>query len=393
VRWAFAGFAALVMGCRPASPFADTITVARDALVVTVDTSGTLRAVDSVRLGPPHIADVWNYKIAMMAPEGSVVQKGDPVLMFDATELEHQLHVKVAERDSAAATLELTHASARVARQDERLAISEAQAELRKAKVKTAPAHIVGNIESEKSRHDLELAAAKVAYLERKARATAERDQAEINRWRNKRDRAEGRVAEMRAAIGQMTVVAPRSGTLIYATNWEGEKKKLGDTAWRAETVLQIASLDAMAGDGEIDEVDIAKVALDRPVSLRLDAQADVEVHGRIRKIAQTVQRAAPDNPLKVVHIEIELPGEHDVRLRPGMRFRGEIQIERIEDVLQIPLDAVVPTPEGPMVRRRRGTVVDVVPITLGPRNEHSVVVTAGLDEGDELLRIHEVPR
>jgi HlyD family secretion protein len=191
----------------------------------------------------------------------------------------------------------------------------------------------------------------------------------------------------MNAAIQQMTVLSPRAGTVIHHTDWEGKKKKAGDGAWRAETVLLVASLAAMEADGEIDEVDISKVALEQTVSLRLDAQSDVEVRGRVRRISHTVQRVSPENPLRVAHLDISLARAEEMRLRPGMRFRGAIETARLEDVLLVPLDAAMPTPDGPVVERRRGATVEVVPIVLGARNAHSVVVLEGLDEGDEILR------
>jgi RND family efflux transporter MFP subunit len=350
-----------------------------------------VRAVDSDRVGPPALASVWNYKIAMMAEEGSVVQQGAPAVMFDTTDLKRRLDEKTAERDSAATQLEMKLAAARVARQDEQLAIAEAEAELRKAKLQAdAPEEITSVIDLEKARLDLQLAQKKVAYLQRKSESAHRQDEAEVLRWRSKRDRAESRVTEIGSAIEQMTIKAPRTGTVIYQTNWKGEKKKVGDSAWRAETILQLVALDTMEAEGEVDEVDASRVALDQPVSLRLDAQADVEVHGQVRKLSQTVQRASPENPLKVVRIDIKLEEDHDVPLRPGMRFRGRIETHRIEDVLLVPLDAVFATHDGPVVYRNGGGTVEAVPITLGKRNTHHVETTGGLREGDRILLTEE---
>jgi len=310
------------------------------------------------------------------------------VLMFDTSDLQRRLDEKVAERDSAAKQVEVKTAAGRVAREDERLAIAEAESELRKAKVKAdAPPQLTAAHEIAKARIDYELAREKIEYLADKSKAARARDAADISRWRSKRDRAEGRVTEMKAAIEQMTVPAPRAGTVIHHTDWEGKKKKAGDSAWRAETVLLIASLAEMEGDGEIDEVDISKVELEQTVSLRLDAQSDVEVRGRVRRISHTVQRVSPENPLRVAHLDIALAQGEDMRLRPGMRFRGAIETARLDDVLLLPLDAAVPTPDGPVVHRRRGTAVEIVPVVLGARNAHSIVVTEGLEEGDEILR------
>jgi HlyD family secretion protein len=385
--------AALLAACQPVSASEpDTVAVERGRLEITVDVSGTMRAVDSSRVSPPGIAGVWNYTIAMMAEEGSLVEQGQPVLMFDTTTLKRRLEEKMAERDTAATNLQMKLASARLAREDEELAIADAKAALRKAKLKAeAPEDITAQVEVEKAKLDLELAKEKVAYLQRKSKSARRADEAEIKRWKSKRDRAEERVQEITAAVEQMTVKSPRAGTVIYETDWEGGKKKVGDSAWRGETLLQLVSLEVMEGNGEVDEVDIARVNVDDPVSLRLDAQADVELRGTLKTIRDTVQRSSPDNPLKVARVVIALAQTDSVKLRPGMRFRGKIETDHVDDVLMCPLEAIVSTPDGPVAHRRTAVGSEPVPLELGRRNETHVEVLSGLAEGDELVIPKEV--
>jgi len=388
---------AIVLGlaaCAPARAADDDLSAVRGAMLVTVDVSGTIRAVDSETVTPPPVPDMWNFKIAMMAPEGEEIAKGAPVLMLDATELQRRLDDKVAERDAAAVQLELKISGMRVARQDERLAIAEAEAELRKAKVKAdAPPGITSVIELSKARHDLDLAQKKVAHLQRKSKSSAARDAAEVAAWRSKRDRAENRVQQINTSIEQMTVLSPRAGTVIYPTDWEGKKKKVGDSAWRAESLLQVVSLDTMMAEGEIDEVDIARVALAQEVSLRLDAQTDLEIRGRVDKISDTVQRASQKNPLKIAKLEIGIVAASGVKLRPGMRFRGRIETARHDDVLLLPLDAVVPTADGPVVYRRDGDDLVPIAVELGARDAERIIVTSGVGVGDQVVRAAEVPQ
>lgn len=391
------GVAALAGGCSPdgagSDPDATFTTVERGALSLTVDVSGAMQSVDSARVGPPSIPELWNYQIQMMAPEGEVVESGAPVLMFDGSELQRRLDTWTADRDSAATQLELQRAAAKVARKDEALAIAEARAELRKAKLKAdAPEGITAVIELEKARLDLELAEAKVDHLERKEVSAEKRDQAEVSRWRHKLERSERRVEELQAAIAQLSVTAPRAGTVIHQTNWRGEKKKVGDNAWRAETVLQIVSLDHMEARGQIDEVDVSKVRVGQTVSLRLDAQADLEITGRVRKLGHGVQRASPETPLKVVMVDIELDPEADAKLRPGMRFRGKIETGRVADALLVPLDAIFATADGPVAYRQSDAGLERVAVTLGDRSADEVAVTEGLEEGDEVARRPEDP-
>ncbi|MBL4685245.1 MAG: HlyD family efflux transporter periplasmic adaptor subunit [Nannocystaceae bacterium] len=382
---------ATACGATGATP--DLIAIERGSLVLDVDVSGTLESVESLRVGPPGVAGVWNYKIAMLAEEGKQVDKDAPILGFDTTELNNRLESKQAERDSASTQLQMKQAAARSAREDERLGMVEARAEMRKARLKAdIPEALLSTIELDQSKIDLDLAKAKVAFLTKKGESAARRDNFDLGRWRTKRDRAERRVTELQASIGQMTVLAPRAGTVIQRANWQGDKKKVGDSTWRGETILRVVSLDQMEARGEIDEVDVSRVAVGRTVSLRLDAQADLELRGRVKEISRTVKRASPDNPVKVAVLLISLEDNPGVKLRPGMRFRGHVETDREDDVLLVPLEALEHTAQGPVAYRRSGGT-EVVPVELGRRNDTFTVVLSGLEEGDELVPVAEVHR
>src|SRR5437870_2064624 len=84
----------------------DWVRVSQGDLVTGVDVTGTLVAIDSGNFGPPQISDQWDFKIAMLSPEGAEVTKGQPVLAFDTTELEKTLQEKSAEADEARKEIE-----------------------------------------------------------------------------------------------------------------------------------------------------------------------------------------------------------------------------------------------------------------------------------------------
>src|SRR6266566_7290947 len=133
----------------------DWVRVKRGDLVTGVDVTGTLAALDSGSFGPPQLNDVWDFKIAMMAPEGSEVTKGQPVLGFDTTELQKRLEEKSAEAEQARKEIEKQKADLALKREDEKLNLAQAEAGVRKDDLKLdAPADLV----SVKARKQVELA-------------------------------------------------------------------------------------------------------------------------------------------------------------------------------------------------------------------------------------------
>lgn len=364
------------------------VDVARDDLVLGVEVTGTLRAVETSSLGPPPIPWIWEYKIAMLAPEGEEVAQGRPVLAFDSSELQRQLKTYQAEAEGARKEIEKKEAENALQGAQSALLLAEADARLRKASLKVdVPSQLTSENDLREAGLDLELARKEIAYVNNRLEGGEQAGQGALKALHGRLERAENKVTEMHAAIESMTVKAPRDGTVIYATNWREEKKKVGDSCWRGEKVVEIPNLDRMMADGEVDEADASKIAAGQRLSLRLDAHPDDEFTGTVSNIWGTVQRKSWRNPLKVVRLDIDLDRTDVRRMRPGMRFRGKVEIERLEDAVVIPIEAVFPGDGGPTVYRRTFMGYDRVPVRLGRRNENRVEVLEGLRDGDSVSR------
>jgi HlyD family secretion protein len=378
----------LVAGRAAASSAAAWTEVRRDDLVVGVPVAGTLSSVQAVRIGPPQVNELWDYKISFMAPEGAPARAGQPVLGFDTSELERQLLDKRAERDSAQKELEKKQTDLEVQRRDRELALAEAEAQERKAALKVdVPPELVASKELAKSREDLDIARREVAYLKGRLHLEAVQGTTETEALARKRDRAAVRVKDMEAAVQSMTVTAPRGGTVVYVSTDDGEKKKVGDSCWRGQSVLEIPDLRTMEGEGDIDEADSGRVAVGQKVTFRLDAHPDDVFTGRVRSIGGAVQSHSEANPLKVVRLEMDLDRTDPQRMRPGMRFLGTIEIERMPKALVAPLEAVFNRAGGPVLYRKTGWGSEAVRPVLGARNDRQVEIKSGLKAGDRVSR------
>jgi len=366
----------------------DWVRTTRGDLVTGVDVIGTLAALDSGSFGPPQLNDVWDFKIAMMAPEGSEITKGTPVVGFDTTDLQKRLEEKSAEAEQARKEIEKQKADLSLKREDERLNLSEAEATLRKAQLKLeAPPDLVGAKERKQVQLDYELAKHQVATIRDRIISLEKAATAQIALLESKRQRAAAVVAETQSSIQQMTVIAPRNGTIVYVTNWRGDKKKIGDTCWRMERVIEIPDLSRMIAKGDVDEVDAGKIAVGQRVTLRLDAHPDEEFHGTIQKAAKTVQyQQQQRDPLKVLKVEIVLDRSDPAKMRPGMRFQGTVELRRDRAVVLVPRNAIYVSPRGPYALRRGWFSVAEVPLRLGPQNDKSVEVLSGLSADDRVL-------
>lgn len=366
----------------------DWVRATRGDLITGFEVIGTLASTSSEALGPPQMDDVWNFKISRMAREGSEVKKGMPVLSFDTTELQRLLDEKTAEADEARKQIEKERNDLALQSKDERLRLAEAEATLKKTSLKLeAPPDLTGITERKTAEIENAIAKREATAVRARLNALDRAARARIQLLESKRSEAEAFVARTQRNIQQMNVVAPRDGTIVYTTSRNGDKRKEGDNIWKAERVIEIPDLTQMKGEGDVDEVDAGRVSVGQRVSLRLDAHPDTEFQGTITSAGRTVQlKRGTQDPLKVLRVEIKLDRTDPVKMRPGMRFQGTIELGRIKNAVMIPRDAVFLGANGPFVHRRNALDVDQVPVKLGRENDRFVEVLQGLDAGDRVL-------
>jgi HlyD family secretion protein len=358
--------------------------VERNDLTLTVEMTGTLQAVETDLLGPPKLRSLWQYKIAFMAPEGEAVREGDRVLAFDVSELEQRLQQEIVDADLARKRVEKVERESAKNRVADELELGEARARARKAVLKVErPDEVVAVREQAIARLELELAEKEESFLASRLESARRAAEANLEVYRDRLAQKEQEVRESRSAIAQMVRQAPRAGTVIYVTNWRDEKKSVGDTAWRGETVIELPDLSLMKAMAQVHEADAGRLEEGQKATLRLDAHPDIGFSGRIARIWRTVQKESWRSELKVVRVEIELDETDTRKMRPGMRFRGEIEVERIEDALLVDADAVFLRPEGPVVYRKSWRGSEPVSVELGRRSRTEVEVIEGLVEGD----------
>jgi HlyD family secretion protein len=357
-------------------------------LVVTVEATGALKADRSAFLGPPLIPNVWTYKVLWMAAEGREVRKGEPVVRFDTGEMQQELQKMEAERDRAAREMEKQDLETRTHRLELEGEISEAKARLRRVRMKLeVPEDLKARVELAKDRLDLELAEAEVQSLEEQERLGEESVRAQNDILERRRARSADRVRVLQEGIAAMQVGAPREGIVVYVAGWRGEKPKPGDSAYRMQKILEVADLARMGAEAEIAEADAGRVRVGQPVRLRMEADPEKAIRGTVEEISPGIRRQSWSSPLKIRTAAVRLEGERPPWVRPGMRFRAEFEVERVRDVLVIPLDRVVPGPEGPRVLVPGAFGDTEVDVKLGRCNQTEVEVLAGLRPGQRIRR------
>ncbi|MEQ8764519.1 MAG: efflux RND transporter periplasmic adaptor subunit [Planctomycetota bacterium] len=198
----------------------------------------------------------------------------------------------------------------------------------------------------------------------------------------------------LREQINSAKIYAPYAGLVVYATNSRGGRGRderpleVGSDVRERQLILSIPDASTMIADTKVHESALAKVRAGLGALVTIDAMADKHLQGRVSKVG-----VLPDsqsswlNPdLKVYSTEITIHGE-TTGLRPGMSCKVEILIEKLQQVLALPLYAVqrrgrvnyvlVQRPDGELEAR----IVEV-----GLNNDKLIEIQSGLEAGETVL-------
>ncbi len=78
---------------------------------------------------------MWDFKLSFLATDGKEVAAGEPVIVFDTTELRSRAPRPRRERDQAAKSLEKRSLEIEMSRRERRLQLAEAEANARKRRL------------------------------------------------------------------------------------------------------------------------------------------------------------------------------------------------------------------------------------------------------------------
>jgi hypothetical protein len=172
---------------------------------------------------------------------------------------------------------------------------------------------------------------------------------------------------------------------VIYSKDRSREKIKVGSTVspW-SPIIATLPDLSSMLSLTYINEIDISKVKEGQKVTLGIDALPEKVLEGEVISVAN-IGQPMPKSDAKVFEVKIKVFGNVD-DLKPAMTTSNIIQTGTYEDTLFIPSEAVFKNDSLHFVYLKKNNNIFKQVVDLGEENENFVLVSEGLNEGDELL-------
>jgi membrane fusion protein, multidrug efflux system len=197
----------------------------------------------------------------------------------------------------------------------------------------------------------------------------------EYERERTAYAAAMAQVDQLRTRIGFATVTSPVTGVVTEKRVESGDI--VGNQA-RLFTVADVSSLVARVG---VSELDVVELRQGDAVTITLDAFPGTALRGSIRRIFPVA-----DPTTRLVPVEVVFDGASARVARPGFLARVTFDLATSEDVLLLPVAAVLGAQgaqsvfiidEGAAARRT---------VTTGLTSQGRIEIVSGLSEGDEVV-------
>ncbi len=342
-----------------------TAMAVRGECVIGLKANGEVDAKRAYTLSAPRIRGL---QITWLAPEGSTVQEGEPVIKFDAS----QQIAEVADHESE---LKIKNSALDRARKEYTIQEKQLTLDLEKSRRNYDEMKHEAPRIAEEARMEKELAELNFDAKLEQLRGDVDKAEVEVQRASDQRDLSQ-------REFDQMTINAPFSGLVVYLEIWKGSgmsKVQEGDSPWPGMGLVKLPDLTEMIVNTAISEVDANKVDSGQEVIVVLDAFPEKDYKGQVIKKATLARKKDQNSKINVFDVEVAILDD-DENLKPGMSASCDIVIDRLEDRVSVPIEAVFEKSGETVVylRNEKQRAVEV-----GRRNDLSIEIVNGL-EGDE---------
>ncbi|MBW7955167.1 efflux RND transporter periplasmic adaptor subunit [Patescibacteria group bacterium] len=183
-------------------------------------------------------------------------------------------------------------------------------------------------------------------------------------------------------AIRDASLTTPIGGILVAAPTG------VAGVVLNPTDIFEVVDPSSLVFKAAVAETEIALVKNGQIATIELDAFPDEPLTASVSSIAY---RSSQSSSGTVFVVELPLPIESSQsavqRYRLGMNGDTDITVDEKEDVLQIPLDALIERDDKTYVRKRTGeNSAEEVEIQVGLETDDMVEVISGLQENDEVV-------
>src|SRR6266581_1253205 len=205
-----------------------------------------------------------------------------------------------------------------------------------------------------------------------------------VDNAKGKLDVAKASLERTETLLGFAKIAAPFSGVITKRMVDPGAfiPAATSGSAAQNAAIVTLTDFNRVRVQVAVPELETSLVATDQPVKMTVDGLPGRSFEGRITRFSYTLDEAT-----KTMLAEVELPNPK-LELRPGMYAIVKIGIERKEDALLVPLEAVVTERAGASVFTVVENKARKTPIKTGFNDGANVEIASGLNAGQAVILV-----
>ncbi len=363
-----------------------------DDFVDYVELRGEIAVRSSKVITAPYNAG--DLQILKLIPNGSVVKKGDVVIVFDATSLQRSADQYRAALKQVEAEIARAQAQRLLLDEQNQTDVMSAKFALERAQLDASTRDVIPALENEKNVLALAKAEQKLREMDVKITSSRVGSEADLAGTLRRRDKAKADLEQAERNLAALTLTSPGDGVVTLLPNSRARTNVLGgstpifkegDRVWAGAAIAEMPDIATIHVMAPVYEADRGRVELGQPVMLRIEAVPDKEHKGRINEISPIAKLDYSSYPTRKsfeLRVQLEQP---DARLRAGMTAALQIEVERLPHSIVIPAQSVFDK-GGRMVAYvlTNGSHQERT-LNVGRRSAGQVLVASGVKQGERV--------
>lgn len=172
---------------------------------------------------------------------------------------------------------------------------------------------------------------------------TFKNQEANVAAMNEQKRAAFSRLDKARDNLRKTTITSPMDGTITLVDVEVGEIAQAQTAFTQGRTLMIVSDLSSFEVEVEIDETDIADLELDQKATIEIDAFPDTTFEGHVAEIGNTAITTGYGSSDQSTNfrVKVALIDAHQ-KIRPGMSSTVDITTNEHNNVLTVPIQAVV---------------------------------------------------
>lgn len=196
--------------------------------------------------------------------------------------------------------------------------------------------------------------------------------------------------------LTQTEVFAPSDGMVVFGSTinrrGRGDNEKplqVGSKLYRNQLVVVLPNIERMAADVKVNEALSGLIESGQSALIKTDAIPDVVITGTVLGVSVLAEDGGWRDPNRRDYgVKVELDENHGLALKPSMRVKVDIFVDKVVDALFVPIQAIHRRGRDVFVYLRDGDEYIEQIVDIKRNSELFVEVVEGLDAGNQVLLI-----